>query len=490
MMRALRDRRFMQFILWMIIVVFIGGIFFMWGVRSAGLGEDTRNLAAKVGDVRITYTEFNEAYQGMIDSYFKSQNEAPSEEQSKRLKEKVLDRLIEDAILEQTASKLGLVIQNEELMENLQRYPYFQGKDGKFSKAAYLQMLQANRLTPETFEAEQRRDILLQKTRLLLEDCVLYPEQDLDQYATFLSRDLKASYVSMDLETYKNKIKVSDSDLKDYYESGRDRYDKPERVKVRHLLLAIPPTASQLDKDKAKQTLEDYRKQVVSGKVKFEDLVKKYSQDQGSKDRGGELGWIQRDGMGSGMREFENVIFALKKGEVSKPVLTSYGYHLADVEDHEKGHKTTFAEVHEKVLADYKKEKGAQKLFAAVQDLSEKLEKTNDLAKAAKDLGLEVSTTPWFNRKGSITGLKDSKSLADQLTDLQLGEWKGPLPLGTRQFYFQILEAKHGGDKSPLQGENASEMAQRLMEKRQKDWLGDFVKEQRKKLNVKVYLNG
>ena len=142
MMRAMRDKRFMKFILWTIILVFIGGIFFMWGVKSAGLGEDTRNLAAKVGKQAISYNDFNRLYQNMIQNFYRGREDEPTEQETQRIKDKVLDRLIEDAILEQTADDLGVRVTDDEMIGALQRQPYFLGKDGKFDKNQYLQVLQ------------------------------------------------------------------------------------------------------------------------------------------------------------------------------------------------------------------------------------------------------------------------------------------------------------------------------------------------------------
>jgi len=490
MMRALRDRKFMKIVLWMIIIVFIGGIFFMWGVQEAGLTEDNRNLLAKGDGVRVTYQEFDQAYQGVMQTYYNSMEDTPTEEESKRLRAKVLDQMIEEAILRRTAKELGVTVGDEEIMENLERSPYFQGKDGRFSKAAYLQMLEANRLSPQAFEADQRRQLLLQKIRLLLGDSVLYPDSELDAYATLLGRDLKASYVLLDGSDYERKVKVTEADLKDYYEAKRTRYDRPERAKVRHVLLGLPNNATQQDKDRTRATLEEYRSQLIAGKITFAELVKKHSQDEGTKDKGGDLGWISRDGMRGEMREFENVAFALKSGGVSKPVLSSYGYHLIQLEDHEKALKTTFEGVREKVMKDYRSEKGARMLFAVVSKLTEGLEVSRDLSKAAAEQGLPVSTTSWFDRTSGIPGLKDSRSASEDLAGLQIGDWTGPKTIGGRRAFFQITEARAGSDKDLLKEGQVAATARKLLENRQEIWFEAFIKDQRKRLGVKVLSEG
>jgi len=490
MMRALRDKSFMRFVLWMIIIVFVGGIFFMWGVREAGLTEDTRNLMVTGDGVRVTYQEFDQAYQGVMQTYYSSMDESPTEEESKRLRSKVLDQMIEEAILRHTAQELGVAVGDEEIMENLERSPYFQGKDGRFSKTAYLQMLEANRLTPQAFEADQRRQLLLQKVRLTLGDSILYPDSELDSYVSLLGRDLKASYVLLDEEDYERRVKATQSDLQDYYEAKKSRYDKPERAKVRHVLLGLPNNATQEDKDRTKATLEEYRSQVLSGKLTFAELVKKHSQDDGTKEKGGDLGWISRDSMRGDMREFENVTFTLKPGGLSKPVLTSYGYHLIQMDDHEKAVKTTFEGVREKVAKEHRTEKAGRMLFAAVSKLTEALEATRDLPKVAKEQGLTLSTTPWFDRTSGIQGLKDSKAVGEELLGLQVGDWAGPKSLGTKKVFFQIMEAKPGSGQDLLKEGQVPMTARKLLESRQEIWFEAFIKDQRKKLGVKVLMEG
>jgi len=109
-------------------------------------------------------------------------------------------------------------------------------------------------------------------------------------------------------------VKVTDKELQDYFNKNKSQY---VQVKARHILV-----------DK-KSTADSIEKQLKSG-TDFATLAKKYSTDTGSKDQGGELGWVKKGQM---VPEFETALFKLKKGEISQPVKSQYGYHIIQAED-------------------------------------------------------------------------------------------------------------------------------------------------------------
>ena len=489
-MNYLRNKKFMHFILWMIVFVFVVGIFFVFGMKSKGFEDHDPNLVARIGETIITYSDFNKTYQPALDKLYRAKEDTPNASEIKKLKDQVLERLVDEAILEQTGQKLGITVPDEELVGWLQRQNYFLDENGKFSKTKYYQMLQANQLTPEEFESSQRNQMLTQKIQSILFDGVLFNNNDLNEYAQFLNRDLKAAYVSLDLEAYEKQVSATEENLKDYYQSNKSQYDHPERAKVRHILIGLQGNESIQDQEKAKVSLEDYRKQILSKKASFEELAKKYSQDGGSKDRGGELGWVTRNSMGKDLKEFEDMVFKLKKSELSKPVKTKYGYHLVQLEDYEKEYKSSFTDVRSKVLTQYKKEKASQKILSLSEQLLDKLKQNEDIEKTANELGLASSTTAWFNRNGAIPGIKNSTDLSDELAGLHKKEWKGPLEADKKEYFLQIVETRDNSVDPQKLEKDLPEIKQRLISQRQQAWLKDFLENQRKKLRVKILMNG
>jgi peptidyl-prolyl cis-trans isomerase D len=485
MLSTLRDKKTMHVILWGLVIAFVATIFIAWGAGST-LQKNSAdpNVIAKVGSQDITYADFNRIYQPELDRLYNVQGEAPTSDQLTNLKKHVLDSLIDNTIMSQTAQKLGIVISDEELASILQNEPYFKDQNGKFSKEKYAQVLQANQITAAQFEASERSEMLLQKIRSTLSDAVVYTPDELADYKNLLNRDIKVEYITLNPKDYEKAVVAKDEDLKDFYENHKTEFDRPERVKVRHILLASQASANPLEGDKSEKTLEDYRNQVLSGKATFASLAEKYSADTGSKKQGGDLGWVTRGEM---VKEFEDAVFAAKKGEITKPFKTKFGYHIAQVVDVEKEYKSTFSGVRAKVLEQYKKTKANQATLAVASQLSDKVKNKEKIETVAKELGLKETSSLWFSQNQDVTGLKDSKQFSRELVNLYPGDWAGPYPIGGKEYFFQVTDARPGKD-SVKDSEN-SDIGRRFMASRQDIWLKDFLDQQKKTLQIKTFLN-
>jgi peptidyl-prolyl cis-trans isomerase D len=485
MLSTLRDKKTMQVVLWGLVVAFVATIFIAWGAGSSLQRNNTDpNVVAKVGNENITYSDLDKVYQPELDRLYNTLGEAPNTDQIASLKKRALDSLIENSIMSQAAKKLGISVSDEELAASLQRLSYFKDDTGKFSKDKYLQILQANQITPAQFEASERSELLYEKVRSALADGVIYTSDELADYKSLLNREIKVQYLSLNPKDYENTFVVKEDDLKDFYENHKTEFDHPERLKVRHILLAAQGSSNPLDTDKAEKTLEDYRNQILSGKTTFATLARKYSQDNGSKNQGGDLGWVTRGEM---VKEFEDAVFSAKKGEITKPFKTQYGYHIAQILDVEKEYKSTFMEVRSKVLDEYKKFKANQKTIEIADLLAQKIKDKENLSQAAKELNLKSGETLWFSQDKDIPGIKDSKQQTQELTSLYQGDWAGPIPINSKEYFFQLVDARAGKSEK---GTIDPDVAQQFAANHQDSWLKNFIDQQKKILNVKTFLNG
>ncbi len=154
-----------------------------------------------------------------------------------------------------------------------------------------------------------------------------------------------ARYALLDLAKLKADTKVSDDVLRNYYNQNIDAYKVQNRAHVEHILFK---TVGKTDAEIAeiRQKAEDVLKQVKKG-GNFEDLAKKYSEDDGSKAKGGDLGWIVE---GQTVPAFQQVAFSQPKGTVSDLVKTEYGFHIIKVLDRETAHTKSFEEVRDTIL--------------------------------------------------------------------------------------------------------------------------------------------
>ncbi len=154
-----------------------------------------------------------------------------------------------------------------------------------------------------------------------------------------------------------------DETIRADYEKDKSRYDQ---VKARHILIRTPdsqapqnPLKKALTEEEAKAKADDIRKRIVEGKEDFAALARAESDDVGSGQRGGDLGYFARGMM---VEPFENAAFALKPGEVSEPVKSQFGYHIIQVEDRRP---SSFEEVKARVS----QQQASQKLEQLIENL-------------------------------------------------------------------------------------------------------------------------
>ncbi|AEH44900.1 PpiC-type peptidyl-prolyl cis-trans isomerase [Thermodesulfatator indicus DSM 15286] len=161
---------------------------------------------------------------------------------------------------------------------------------------------------------------------------------------------------------------VSDKELKSYYEKNKAKFQEPEEVRARHILIQVPQNASKEEVKKAYEKAQKIRERLLKGED-FAKLAKEYSDDPGTKDKGGELGFFSRGQM---IKEFEDAAFSLKPGEISKPIRTPFGFHIIQVEEKKVPKEKPFEEVKAKVKEEYINQKQKEALQQALKELKAK----------------------------------------------------------------------------------------------------------------------
>jgi len=163
------------------------------------------------------------------------------------------------------------------------------------------------------------------------------------------------------------KITVTDKEVEEYYKTHKDRFREKEAVKASHILIKVDKDGDKKAWEAARKKAEEIRKKAAKGES-FAELAREYSDDPGSKNKGGELGYFTKGRM---VPEFENAAFSLKKGEISQPVKTAFGYHIIKVEDKKPAQQKKLSEVKETLKDELLKEKQKK----AMNDIIKKLEK-------------------------------------------------------------------------------------------------------------------
>ena len=253
-------------------------------------------------------------------------------------------------------------------------------------------------------------------------------------------------YAVVDVNQVRQSLQVTDDQLQAQYKKNIQDYQVPNRVHVEHILLmTVGKTDAEVEeiKKKAQDILNQAKKS-----SNFEDLAKKYSEDPGTKDKGGDLGWIVQ---GQTVAEFEKVAFSLPKGSISDLVKTQYGFHIIKIIDKETARTKTFDEVKDSIrtpllLSEADKQAGdiADKLSQAIRQSNK-----NSLDDLAKQYHLTVGETRPVAATDPLLELGNSQDVkvSDSIFRLRQGELS--LPIHTDRGYLvlsvkQILPAHQG----------------------------------------------
>ncbi|MBV9276973.1 MAG: peptidylprolyl isomerase [Candidatus Eremiobacteraeota bacterium] len=148
-------------------------------------------------------------------------------------------------------------------------------------------------------------------------------------------------------------IRISDADVKKFFDKNHAAFDKPPQVHARHILVSNLQTANMVE-------------QKLKSGAKFEDLAKQYSQDPGSKDKGGDLGFFRTGQM---MPSFEKAAFSQKLNEVGPPVKSPFGYHIIEVLERTPGQKATVASAHDQIVDQLRSQQEAPLVQPFLQQL-------------------------------------------------------------------------------------------------------------------------
>jgi len=447
-------------------------VFIFWGIWSPH--ESRQRELVQIGDYIITVAEARNYYQNLRDRYQSLYGERFTEEMAKKLnlKEKAVKDLINRILLLQEAQRLGLKVTAEELQASIQDIPAFQ-KDGVFDKATYLRALQSRRLTAKEFEANQRQTLLLNKLQGLVISSVKVSDQEIleayrqnfeklnlemislnpadfkdisptpEEMKEYFSKHreefkiparAKVRYLLFDPKDYFKQVQASSKEIDDYYQNNKEKFGQPKRVKVRHILIRADAKDAEASA-KAKQKAESIQKEAVGGKD-FSQLAKQYSEDPGTKDRGGEIGFITK---GMVVPEFEQAAFSMKVGEVSPVIQTPYGFHILKVDEIQEARTEPLEKVKDQVDALLRNRKAKDMAYDLADQAYAVASKDKSLDGFAEEKKLTIKETPLFSAEDKIDLDPKLKAAAlslgkgDISPSLRVGEMFGVLQVVDRQ---------------------------------------------------------
>lgn len=401
-------------------------------VRSVGTGDDV----ARIGDVKITQQQFQQA---LREQQERLRNQMGGQFDPKMLdmpqaRQAILDDLVDQQLLIQEAGKRKLFASDEAIRRTIGGIEAFK-IDGKFSPERYEAALKTQGMTPAGFEARLRQDLTLQQLATAVSQSGLIARtvsdrilamqterRDVQEYRIGLDAFLdkvkladgaakkfydensrqfempeqaKAEFVVLSMETIGAQLAVSEAEAKAWFDGHKERFQQPEERRASHILVA----SEKIGKDQAKAKAEALLQEIRKNPAAFADLAKKNSDDPGSAAKGGDLGFF---GRGMMVKPFEDATFTLKDGEISGIVESDFGFHIIKLTGIHAAKEKPFAEVKGEIEAELKKAAASRKFAEAAEAFSNIVyEQSDSLKPAAEKFGLTVKQSEWLGRQAN-----------------------------------------------------------------------------------------
>jgi peptidyl-prolyl cis-trans isomerase D len=391
------------------------------------------DVVITVNDTEITLFEYREEYSNKLAELQQVFGDEVPEILDQTIKESATEDLILRALLLDYMSKNGYRVSPEYVVELITKNPGLQ-VGGIFDRQNYEAILASQGVSVEQFESDLRLQLQTNQLRrgfidssfitpnefrqfielqmqkrngqlltinsekftdqvVVTSDQVqLYFDNNQDLFQT--DEEVDVEYLSLSPNDIAATVEYTEDDLRAYYTDNLARFVTNEERKSRHILIAIDEDTNEED---ALETILNVQERLAS--ESFEALAKEFSDDPGSADLGGDLGWAEP---GLFVPEFDKVLFALEVNELSEPVKTEFGYHLIRLDELKEGKQQAYQDIQVELGNEYSKFLAEDKLFGLADQLADlSLQAFNELNSVADALGLSLSRIDGVSRNGA-----------------------------------------------------------------------------------------
>ena len=361
-------------IMQILLIILIFPSFVLFGIDGYKRFQNSGDVVATVNGVEITKEEWEQSHKNEVTRMRASMpNIDVAMFDSPAMKYGVLERMVQTRVLESSAKKLNLKVSDQRValaISGIEGLAGIKKPDGSLDIEKYKQLLASQGMTPEIFENRMRGEVAMrQVVNGVTQSSVTFPAQidvALDsfyqqreiQIAIFSASDFLAQakpadedvskffalhkneyqsaesadieYVVLSLDAIEKNITLNDADLKAYFDQNQATLAAKEERRASHILINASTSASDADKQKAREKAQSILDAIKKNPASFADAAKKNSQDPGSAVKGGDLGFFARGAM---VKPFEDAAYALKKGEISGLVQSDFGFHIIQLTD-------------------------------------------------------------------------------------------------------------------------------------------------------------
>jgi len=430
-------RRAMQIVLGLIAITFA-----TWGIESYTRFAGGGDTVAKVNGSDISRREFDEqlrAQQEGMRRMFGGQLD-PAAFDNPEMRRAMLDQMVNERVVATETAKRSLWFDDKRLSEAILSVPEFQVA-GKFSEQQFDNVARSQNppLSARQFAERIRQRMSLQQIPGAVAESTIVPHALVARLAAIEAEQREVSQVQIPAKQYLAQVKIDPAQVKQYYDSHPGDFRTPERVRAEYVVLSAENLARQepVSDDEIKQAYEarassfrveeQRRASHILAKTKeeadkivaelaknpgaFAELARKQSQDPGSAEKGGDLGWF---GHGMMVKPFEEAVFAMKQGEL-RVAQSEFGFHVVKLTGVQAGKQRSYDEVKKELAADLAKQKGQKKYAEAADQFGNTVfEQSESLKPVADKYKLAIQTTGWVTRSArqELGALDNGKLLA------------------------------------------------------------------------------
>jgi peptidyl-prolyl cis-trans isomerase D len=428
-------QRLMQFIL--LLIIFPSFAFL--GIESYLRMSDKEPPVAKVAGQNITQREWDAAQARQIERFKQVFGEQFNQNMfdSPEARQGVLENLLAQRAMSSHVVENNLTVSNDTLRNTIAEIPGLKNPDGQFDKQRYQQLLAAQGLTPEKFEAGLRHDLAVQQINAVVQGTAFSPKSVVARVSSLNQQAREVQELVLTLQSFRSQVKitdamaeeyykqhpaqfelpeivkaevvvfnpdvvearivVSDADIKAYYDQNLARYKTDEQRRASHILIAAGKDAPAADKAAAKAKAEKILAQLRKSPNDFAKLAKENSQDPGSAERGGDLDFF---GKGMMVKPFEEAAYALKEGEISDVVQSDFGFHIIRLTALKAATTRPLSEVKANITDEIRRQQVGKKYSEMAEIFTNMVyEQPDSLKPVAEKLGLKIETISGLTRK-------------------------------------------------------------------------------------------
>jgi len=411
MLQSMRER--MQGIIAAIIVGIICITFAFWGIQNYLESRSNQNVVAKVNGVEITRNQFETSYNRARQILMLQMGKDFSFDQKiqAKLKDQVLQRLIDSFVLFQAAQELGFRVSQEQVDAVLNQMPVFQVQ-GHFSVNRFQQVISNMLYSEAGFIADIEQKMMVSQLHMGISGSAFALPDEITNFVKLIKQTRDIGYTIIPASHFAGKVTVSEQEIKDYYEQHQQEFTTPEQVSIAYLELSADQLRTQVKITPAEmQQFYDDNIDLYSHPARWQVArifvpLPANADPKTIKQATAKINGLAKQEKFSKPEWIMHGLQNLKPGQISKPIQTQNGLYIVKLLQVKKAETEPFSKVQDRVKKAFIQQKTTQ-LFADQNNKLSDLTYTNasTLTVAAKQLNLPIKTTDFFTRQGAKDGI-------------------------------------------------------------------------------------